>query len=360
MKQKLCLLLVALNCFSAWSQLQVQNTQTAQELVLNSFLGENITVSNIKFNGSATAAQTIRDQIGTFTGGMLALGSEQGLILATGKISVAQGPNNSPSKSSDTAMPFAGDADLALISGATVMNVCNLEFDFIPNGDTLFFEYIFASEEYPEYAGSSFNDTFGLLLSGPGISGPFSNGAKNIAIVPNSSNPVGINYLNNGTTNIGPCVHCAYYLTNGSGTTPALNDQMQYDGHSTVLTASSNVLAGQTYHLKFIIANVMDNTYDSAMFLIQSSLRSATLGTKKFETEIVKIAPNPADDFIQINSAIDIKEVKCYDFQGRILKQIKTHGTSVNIEIADLQSGTYFMAITTADEKTITQKIMVR
>lgn len=359
MKRPLLSFIFAMSFFCSSAQLQIQNTQTAQELVLNSFLGENISVSNVKFNGSTAAAQAIRDQVGKYSNGAGALGSEQGLLLTTGKVFVAAGPNNSASLSSVTATPFSGDADLALISGSAVRNVCNLEFDFIPNGDTVFFEYIFASEEYPEFANSSFNDTFALLLSGPGISGPFGDNAQNIALIPGNSQPVSINNLNNGTSNSGPCENCAYYVSNGTGNTPLVNTAMQYDGRSTILTARGTVVAGSTYHLKFILGNIGDNLYDSALFLVGESLRSATLGTDNFESETVNVFPNPAHDFIEFSSEMSLAQVKFYDMQGRMLKQLMIQNES-RIVVAELQSGTYIVEFVSRNEKIYRQKLMVK
>lgn len=359
MKRLLLSLIFVLSFLSGSAQLQIDNTQTPAQLVLNTFLGENIAVSNVKFNGSTTAAQTIGDQVGKYSNGATALGSEQGLLLTTGKVAVAVGPNNSGSMSSVAATPFAGDADLALISGATVRNVCNLEFDFIPNGDTVLFEYVFASEEYPEFANSSFNDTFALLLSGPGISGPFSNNARNIAIIPGNSQPVSINTINNGNSNFGPCENCSFYVSNGTGTTPLANASMQYDGRTTILTASGAVVAGSTYHLKFVIGNVSDNLYDSAMFLLQGSLRSATLHSDSFATELVNLFPNPARDFIQFSSKINLNRVQFYDLQGRMLKQIAVQNET-RIDISELQSGTYIVELVTTEGQINRQKLVVQ
>jgi hypothetical protein len=74
-----------------------------------------------------------------------------------------------------------------------------LEFDFVPTGDSLQFRYVFGSEEYTSYTCADYNDAFGFFLSGPGIAGPFSNGAAiNIALVPGTTVPVSISTLNGG------------------------------------------------------------------------------------------------------------------------------------------------------------------
>jgi len=60
-----------------------------------------------------------------------------------------------------------------LAAGFQTFDASILEFDFIPQSDTLKFNYIFGSEEYPEYVNSGYNDVFGFFISGPGIAGPF-------------------------------------------------------------------------------------------------------------------------------------------------------------------------------------------
>lgn len=69
-----------------------------------------------------------------------------------------------------------------------------MEFDFVPATDNISFNYVFGSEEYPEYVCSQFNDVFAFFISGPGIVG-----LQNIAIVQGTANmPVAINSVNVG------------------------------------------------------------------------------------------------------------------------------------------------------------------
>lgn len=346
--------------FSVFSQLAVTTTFTPQELVLNTFAGPNVTISNIKFNGTESNALAIRDQVARFSNGDIGIGASQGLLLATGKAILASGPNNSSGATNVTSAPISGDSDLALITTNTVRNVCTIEFDFVPTGNTVLFEYIFASEEYPEFTNSSFNDTFGLFLSGPGIAGPFSNSAINIATIPGTATPVTINNLNNGISNTGPCEYCQYYVNNGTGSNPVLNPEVQYDGLSTEFTASGPVTSGQTYHLKFAIANVGDNALDSAIFLTAGSLRAATLGNENYTTEKVTLYPNPATDFIHINAAYSISEITIYDVQGRALQQTKTTGTDIELNTQDLTTGTYIIEFVLDNSEKIIQKLVIR
>ena len=212
--KKISLLIVLLFFNSIYSQLIVNNTSiTPAQLVQNVLLGAGVSASNIKFNGSLVSANLIRDQAGQFSG-TSNIGLAGGIILSTGNSQVAVGPNNLANRSNLSATPQSGDPDLEQLTTNTVQNVAILEFDFIPQGQNLSFDFVFASEEYPEFVGSPlFNDVFGFFLSGPGITGPYSGGARNIALIPTTTLPVSINNVNFLTNS-------AYYISNGTGTTP--------------------------------------------------------------------------------------------------------------------------------------------
>ncbi len=270
--KRILLLLLFVFCNMSYGQLIVDNTtQTPAQLVQNVLLGSGITVSNITFNGTAADANTIRDQVGHFTNGVTTnIGIDSGVILSTGRATAAIGPNNSGSTTLTTTAPMGGDPDLAAIATGSINTKAILEFDFVPVGQSLSFNFVFGSEEYLEWVGSSFNDVFGFFLSGPGITGPYSNGAINIALVPSSTTPISINNVNATSNN-------AYYVNNGTGATPAINQTIQYDGFTTVIAALGNVQCGQTYHIKLAISNVGDSAFDSAVFLQAQSFNTTPL-----------------------------------------------------------------------------------
>ncbi|GAB1405294.1 hypothetical protein MASR1M74_24740 [Lentimicrobium sp.] len=253
-------------------------------LVRQILVGNGIETSNITYKGAIAAR-------GSFSG-KSNLGINSGIILASGAAGNSKGPNNSPSKGSK--MNMAGDADLSTLCGQNTKDASVLEFDFIPQSNVVEFRYVFGSEEYPEYV-NSINDVFGFFISGPNISGPYSspagfpNGAKNIAIVPNTlpSAPVSINNINNGSNNNGPCKNCQYYVNNGTGTTPTANPYIQYDGFTTVLTARADVVPCETYHIKLAIADASDDILDSGVFLEANSFSSIGLAANVAYTHAV-------------------------------------------------------------------------
>ncbi|MBL7942238.1 MAG: choice-of-anchor L domain-containing protein, partial [Flavobacteriales bacterium] len=145
-----------------------------------------------------------------------------GVLITTGYGSEAVGPNNTTSRSTD--VPGNGttnDPDLMMIEPLATNDVVIIEFDFIPKLDTLQISFVWASEEYCEYTCSEYNDAFAFLVSGPGLSGPYSNSAENFAILPNGTD-VEINNVHNGNCNgwYSPCnpTNAAYYYNNTGGT----------------------------------------------------------------------------------------------------------------------------------------------
>jgi len=291
MKKTILFALLLLLPFCVNAQLFVNNTTfTPADLVQNILLGNGVTVSNITFNGSAVNANAFRDQAGFFSTNTIPtnLGLTEGVILSTGKATVAVGPNNSNSTTDATAFPVEGDPDLLQLASGAIRNKAVLEFDFVPTGNLLDFKFVFGSEEYPEYVASSYNDVFGFFLSGPGIAGPFTNGAINIAVIPSTTTPISINNVNGGFANGCPATlpggaNTAYYVNNCGGAT------IQYDGFTKdpvngVLTASAFVECGQVYHIKLAIANVGDNGFDSAVFLKDFRVIPLDLGPDLVDT----------------------------------------------------------------------------
>jgi hypothetical protein len=260
---------------TSFGQLTTDESLTPEEIVQN-FFGSGLMITNVEFNGEP-------EQLGSFDCANCGIGLSNGFLITNGSVENAEGPNDGPGASHSASMSAFYEEDLLAIYPEFVLDindVTTLEFDFVAAGDSVSFEYVFASEEYNEYIspdGTSVSDPFGVFLSGPGIDGEFSNGAENIALIPGTDEFVQIDNLNNGENNNGPCVNCEYLITNPAA--PDDPESVQYDGYSTVLTAGiSELQAGETYHIKIAIADVYDNSYDTGIFFGNQSLHS----NKKF------------------------------------------------------------------------------
>ncbi|MEM7574868.1 MAG: choice-of-anchor L domain-containing protein [Bacteroidota bacterium] len=244
----------------------------AESELIDALTGPQAQVSNVTLNCSPTS-------YGVFNALGSDLGLEEGVLLTTGGAQVAIGPNDSPSDQEEVDEPFnAGDPDLdslnVIFGGDPILraseDACVLEFDVFVNTEELVFEYIFGSEEYPEFTDSDFNDIFAFLISGDGITGvPALNNQENIAVLPNDdATPVQILSVNNE-------LNWEFYRNNEVGLS------VQYDGltsgfmgTSKSLTARSPVTPCETYRLKLAIADRGDNNYDSGVFI--SDLRGGS------------------------------------------------------------------------------------
>lgn len=277
MKKLPLILMLALAPMLGWSQLTVNQGITATQAVQGILLGNGVTASNISFTGDPS-------QLGSFNGTASNIGLNNGVIIGSGAVNIAPGPNANPAAVGN--FPGSGvggnDPDLQAIAGQTIYDAAFLEFDFVPVGDTIRFKYVFASEEYPEFVCCTFNDAFGFFLSGPGITGPFSSppgfpgGSVNLATLPNTTT-VTINTVNVGTAGLnctptgcpgGGLGNNAFYVDNTNGAT------VEYDAFTVTLEAVAKVQCGQTYHIKMAVGDAFDGSYDSGVFLEANSFSS--------------------------------------------------------------------------------------
>ena len=260
----ICVLLITAACLPSQAQLSVAGGgPVSANALVNHLVGEGITFSNASYTGREIA-------VGTFNGTASNIGLNGGVIITTGSINVAPGPNNNGGATFSNNGPNI--PELEALAQSTTLDGAILEFDFIPQSDEISFRYVFASEEYNEYVCSEFNDAFAFFITGPGITG-----TENLAMVPFTTTPITINTINNGTVGAlgsitnSPCIlgNSAYYVNN-------TQNSVQYDGFTTVLTASRTVIPCQTYHIRLMIADGADDIFDSAVFLEENSFTSST------------------------------------------------------------------------------------
>lgn len=250
----------------AHAGLTVTNSADCNALATTLAGGAGVTIT-----GCSLVGQT--GQQGTFTGGVSAgIGIASGVILTTGAAQDAVGPNSSDSTTVN--LPSGGDAQLnGLTGGFTTQDANILNITFTTTTGSLFFKYVFASEEYNEYVNSSFNDVFGFFLNG-----------ANIALIPGTSTPVAINNVNCGYSASGGLPgtnpeNCDLYNNNDLNNGGPFFD-IEYDGFTDVFTASATGLtAGFEYTIKLAIGDTSDGNLDSAVFLQANSFAGEDPGT---------------------------------------------------------------------------------
>jgi hypothetical protein len=316
------------------------DTNTVQ--LVNNFILSGVTASNILYTGAANT-------LGSFANGNTTnIGLTNGIIMTTGLLDTVPqiGSPVSNFANSDNSAPGCAELD-NLILGSITYNASKLEFDLVPAGNVLEFQYVFASEEYPEYVGSSFNDVFGFFINGANPSGG-NYVDSNIAIIPGTSLPVAIN-------NVNATLNSTYFIDNQT-----LNGQtIVFDGFTTVLLAQIFVNPGTTYHLKMAIADVGDGIFDSGIFLKAQSMKSYNMTTGIGEQQINSFSfyPNPVIDKLNI-SLKGNSEIQILNAEGQVMKSMNVNDNHITIDISDFVKGVYIVKV--KNEKGIAIKKFIR
>ncbi len=232
---------------------------------------------------------------GYFFGGDEAdLGMNSGILLTSGTTAVALSPNTSGSATGAGGPGYAPFEEFPNAYNGT-FNACVLEFDFVPSGTEISLNYIFGSEEYPEYVGSVFNDIMGIFIEG-GSEYPsdLSVIERNIAIIPGSQYVYfAINFLNFAA-------YSEFYIDN-TDPTQASNAYIQYDGFTTKLAAKASVTPCETYRLTLAIADVSDAAWDSGIFIEEGSFQS---NEQEYAIEVLTPSPQLCGDMTSIELAV--------------------------------------------------------
>jgi hypothetical protein len=311
--------------FTANAQVTVTPAGSASNI--SSFLtGYGITISN-------TIVNCHPNGVGYFAASNNNLGIVSGLALTTGSIFDLPGPNTNFASTNNS---YPGDAAFNSVSAPyTTFDACILEFDCVPAYDTLYFNFIFGSEEYPEFVNTGFNDAFAIFISGPSIVG----GMQNIAYIPNTYTPITINNVNAG-------MNSQYFVDN---TLPNNGNEPSYDGFTTNIQATIPVVPQATYHMKIGVADASDEIYDCGVFLQGGSFRTMdpnlTTGIKETADYNVLAYPQPANDVIHFsfgNASMQNAAVNIYNSIGELVSSEKIDDITYAYNTSSLAEGVYY------------------
>ena len=237
----------------------VDDTRTAQDLVENVLFNNTGCAAISNFNVSGGDFGTGENSYAYFNQNGSSFPFSEGVVLSTGKAIHTVGPNNS--LSDDDGNNWGTDPDLDAVFSDT-LNATVLEFDFVPQTNFFSFDYIFASEEYQEGNPNTcqYSDVFAFLIK------PIGGTYINIAVVPNTTIPVSVTSVHPEIPNGCPAENEAYF-----GQWNDSNAPINFNGQTTIMRAQGNVVIGQTYHIKLVIADHTNYRYDSAVFILANS-----------------------------------------------------------------------------------------
>ena len=272
--KKILFILFSFSFTVSFSQnITVNETFTPQQLIENILVNSGcVSVSNFSASGGNFGTGEL--SYGYFNSNGSAFPFSEGIILSTGKLNSAIGPNSNFSDDG-TGIGWTGDTDLNLALGlSNTFNASVLEFDFVPNANNISFEYIFSSEQYllnPSSGQCNFTDGFAFLLKEATATT-----YQNLALIPGTTTPVRVNTVR-GSGTICPPANETFFDAFNTGSYPT-----SYDGQTKILTAQSVVTPGTLYHIKLVIADEGNARFDSGIFLRAGSFISEKdLGTDR-------------------------------------------------------------------------------
>lgn len=261
-----------------------------------------------------------------------------GVVLSTGNALNSAGPNTSTL--SDGTWP--GDNDLfnyidglGIDPGISNFNDATiLEFDFTPYINTISFDFLFASEEYGTFQ-CSFSDAFAFFLTDITAGTP----PQNIALLPNSNTPISVVTIRDNAYNVACSSMNPNFFGNFNGGSSSNTAATNYNGETVLLNANSSVIPLHTYHMKLVIADRNDASYNSAVFLAANSFNfgiAPLTGTGAYQglNELIDLCPNE-EITIQAGQSNVPNAVYSWTQDGIALPAITTSSLTVT------QSGVY-------------------
>lgn len=252
---KLFLFFLCLSFFPLNAQrIAIDNTLSVQELIENNLVLGCVEVSNIKTpqNGQANGLTSY----GYFDRANSNFPFEYGIVLTTGNVDSA-GDDLITDRLNEGDKNWETDPDLETALGINdTHNATTIEFDFISGTNAVNFNYILASEEYLDAFPCDYSDGFAFLIRKTNSTEPYTN----IALIPETQTPVNTTTVHDEIVGFCPAENETYFKGYNIGDT-------NYNGRTTVLTATTTITPNVLYHIKLIIADQTDSSADSAVFI---------------------------------------------------------------------------------------------
>ena len=292
-------------CFfyiSTYAQLEVFSLnndatplESLENLIISDLLGCNVQVSNIQFSGNLASVGGFNYyQNNDLCEGQFNL--DRGVLMSTGMIDYAIGPNNDGDTSQEWGVqyedPFVNDylVDFGVITeSADLYDASVLEFDLVASSFiSLDFEVIFGSEEYVEWMSPFYADAFCFFVSesNSDIDPNFDLIPQNImetGSILNISDDANLfcNLENKPISawtirpysevfNVQGLNECLY-VDNQNG---QFCDAIGYDGYTTPMLFSFNMIPEAQYHVKIVIVDGAGPALDSGVFLRKSNINA--------------------------------------------------------------------------------------
>jgi outer membrane protein OmpA-like peptidoglycan-associated protein len=268
------------------AQPEIHPRLNKKELKLFFEKGAAIDIKRIKYRGASRA-------IGSFTDKDSIFNMASGIVLSSGAVKEIDSTNT---KQNTTTRNWRGAPNyLSVLAGGVAKDAARIEITFVPRKEFISFNFVFGSEEYPEYVQSSFNDAFAFLLFSP------DGDVQNLAVIPGTDDPItvnSVNYLKNQEYYVNNSlleynfrdnfkIDTTYFWRDNKkfakviryNIEAAIKDDpkipVEFDGFTKLLQAKANVIPNKRYKLIICIADTSDRIYDSGVLIEAGSFNAS-------------------------------------------------------------------------------------
>ncbi len=247
----------------AASELPININASAIQMA-QTIMGDGVTVVSASYTGDGRSSGIYSDGLATSPG---VTPSDTGVILSTGRaqdFTNSSGQSNQSSNTSTNTSGPNGNPQFNAAAGTRTYDASYIDIDFIPTGSTMTIQFVFSSEEYPEFQNSVYQDFVGVWVNGAQVDMTIGDGD----IDPNNLNA-------NSNENL--------FFDN---TNDDYNTEM--DGFTVTMTLTMNVTPGVVNSIRIGVADVGDSSYDSNLLIAADSVQTVLVA----QDDSVEIYPN--------------------------------------------------------------------
>ena len=280
------------------------NTSASATAMAEAIFGDSVQVVSASYTG-ATSSSAIFSNGDTISPGVVP--GSSGVILSTGNAASFTSTGSQSNTSTQTTTNTSGPNNVASFNeaaGTSTYDASYLDVSFIPTGDVMTIQFVFASEEYPEYSNSIYNDVVLVEVNGEIIP---------LSVTQSAPSVIGVNQTNNVN------------LYNDN-TQDQYNTEM--DGFTVTMTMTIPVTAGEVNTIRIGIADASDSNYDSNLLIAADSI----------QTDLVAIQ----DDVTMQEGVTKVVDVLANDLNATGGTMVITHINGIAVVAGDtvnLQTG---------------------
>ncbi|KIC24232.1 MULTISPECIES: Hint domain-containing protein [unclassified Leisingera] len=304
-------------------ELNYDTNASALEMA-DTIFGDGITVLDASYTGDSRSSAIYSN------GDALAPGatpSDTGVILSTGRadqFTNSRGQANQDTNQSTNTWGPSNQADFNEIAGTRTYDASYLDVSFIPDSQVMTLQFVFSSEEFPEFQNSVYQDMVAVWVNGEPAQLEIAGGAANPA-------------------NVSASINENLYLDN---TSDDFNTEM--DGLTVTMTLTMRVNPDQVNNIRIGIADVGDSSYDSNLLIAGKSGQTNLIAI----TDKVFVTPDGSKTIDILENDINIWDGGTDGADGSTLTVTHINGVAVTAgSVVTLPSG---QQVTLNEDGTIT------